>query len=167
MKEHNGLEELFVEQLQEMLSTENQIVEALPKLIDLASLPDLKEGLSTHLKETKTQVSRLKEVFKALDMTPTEKTCEAMRVLLKQGEELITNSSASDAAIIISAQKVEHFEMASYGALRSFAKQLGFESKIVDLLQSSLDEEGAADKKLTKIAEGGFFFSGVNKKAIK
>ena len=103
-------------------------------------------------------------------MTPQEKTCEAMEGILREADEIVQNKTKSpllDAAIISAAQKVEHYEMASYGTLRSFAKHLDLDSQIGTLLQDTLNEEGAADKKLTKIAEGSFFSSGVNKEAIK
>jgi ferritin-like metal-binding protein YciE len=168
--DNNGLRELFNDELHDIFNAENQILDSLPKLITLASLPDLKEALKNHLQETKNQVSRLNRIFKTLAMTPKEKTCEAMEGLLTEAEELTGNkarSAALDAAIIIAAQKVEHYEMASYGSLRSFAKQLGLDGSVAELLQETLDEEGAADKKLTKIAEGSFFSSGVNKNATK
>lgn len=165
---HNGLYDLFIEELEDMLSAENQIIEALPKMIQQASLPDLREALSKHLKETENQVKRLKKVFSILNLQPKENNCEGMEGLLKEGDEMIENKSKSpalDAAIISAAQKVEHYEMASYGTLRSFAKHLDLDSEISDLLQENLDEEGAADKKLTKLADGTFFSNGINKEA--
>lgn len=169
MKKFQGLQELFIDELEDMLSSENQIIESLPELVKLAELSDLKEALKHHLKETRNQVTRIKQIFSILGLTPKEKTCKAMQGLLKEAEELLSHkvrSAALDAAIIIAAQKVEHYEIASYGCLRSFAKQLGYDSKVSDLLQETLDEEGSADKTLTKIAEGTFFTSGVNKKAV-
>lgn len=168
--EHNGLYELFVDELEDMYSAENQIVAALPKLIGLASLAELKDALTNHLKETKTQVARIEKIFSILGIVSKENTCEAMQGLLREADELVDNQPRSptmDAAIISAAQKVEHYEMASYGTLRSFAKTLDFDSDVIDLLQDSLDEEGAADKKLTKIADGSLFFSGVNKEAAE
>lgn len=165
---NQDLHQLFIAELEDMLSAENQIVESLPNLIRLASLPELKEALTTHLKETKNQVNRLDQIFSILSMSPAENTCEGMEGILKEAEELTANKKPSatlDAAIISAAQKVEHYEMASYGTLRSFANHLDLDSEITDLLQESLDEEGAADKKLTKIADGSLFSSGVNKKA--
>lgn len=163
-----SLGKLFEEELEDMLSSENQIIESLPKLINLASFPELKEALSNHLKETKHQVTRLEKIFSLLHMKAKEKHCEGMEGILREAEEMLDgqNKSATlDAAIISCAQKVEHYEMASYGTLRSFAQYLGFDDEIVDLIQETLDEEGAADKKLTKIAEGTLFSSGVNKEA--
>ena len=153
----SGLSDLFIDELADMLSSENQIIEALPKLIELASSPDLKKALSSHLKETENQVTRIEEIFSILKLDPEEKTCEAMEGLIEEADEIVEDKSKSptlDAAIISAAQKVEHYEIASYGTLRSFAKHLGLDKRVMDLLQETLDEEGAADKKLTKIAEG-------------
>ncbi|MBA3602940.1 MAG: ferritin-like domain-containing protein [Parachlamydiaceae bacterium] len=165
---NNELFNLFMDELKDMLSTENQIIAALPKMIKLASINELKEALTNHLEETKGQVTRLKTIFSILGEKPTEITCEGMQGILAEGDEIVkgkTKSSLLDAAIISAAQKVEHYEIASYGTLRSFAKQLELDSEIAKLLQASLDEEGAADKKLTKIADGSFFTTGVNKVA--
>lgn len=162
------LRELFTDELQDMYSAEHQIIEAMPKLIKAASQPELKDALTTHLHETKNQVKRLEEIFGLLNIAAEENTCEAMEGLLKEADELVggkAKSSTLDAAIISAGQKVEHYEMASYGTLRSFAKHLEMDSEVIDLLQATLDEEGAADKKLTKIACGSFFSSGVNKEA--
>ena len=164
----DDLFKLFMDELKDMLSAEHQIVEALPKMVKAASSDELKDALSNHLKETKEQVNRLKKVFSILGEKPAEIPCEGMNGILAEGEEMIEGKSKSptlDAAIISAAQKVEHYEIASYGTLRSFAKQLELDSEISTLLQANLDEEGAADKKLTKIAEGSFLVSGVNKSA--
>lgn len=169
MKNHT-LYELFIEQLKDMYGAEQQIIDSLPKLIKLASLPDLKDALNNHLKETKGQVEKLETVFSILNITPQEVTCKAMKGLLGEADEVVkkfTKSPTLDAAIIAAAQKVEHYEMASYGTLRSFAKHLEFDRQVVNLLQEILDEEGAADKKLTKIATGTFFSSGVNAEAAQ
>lgn len=164
------LEQLFIEELEDMYSAEKQMIEALPKLIEQASLPALKKALSEHLKETENQVERLEKIFSTLDLSAKENYCEAMGGLLKEADEMIENQNKSpilDAAIIAAAQKVEHYEIASYGTLRSFAKHLNFDGDIIDLLQESLNEEGAADKKLTSIAEGSFFTNGINKDAAQ
>lgn len=162
----NGLYELFAEELKDMHSSENQIVKSLPKLIKIASLPELKEALTNHLRETENQVTRIEKIFSILGIHG-EETCEAMKGLLHEADALTkrTKSSTLDAAIISAAQKVEHYEIASYGTLRSFAKHLDFDKEIIDLLKETLEEEAAADKKLTKIADGSFFSSGVNKEA--
>jgi|LakMenEpi03Aug12_release.lakeMendotaPanAssembly.Ray.scaffolds.fasta_scaffold22992_2 ferritin-like metal-binding protein YciE len=162
--------DLFIDELKDIYSCEHQIVESLPKLIKLASLPELKEALTKHLKETENQVVRIEKIFTILGIEPVEITCEGMEGLLKEAEELTENKNKTpilDAAIISAAQKVEHYEIASYGTLRSFAKQLNLPSEILELLQDTLDEEAAADKKLTKLAEGSIFSSGVNKEAAE
>lgn len=167
MKKHD-LYQLFIDELADMYSSENQILESLPKLIKLASLPNLKEALSTHLQETKNQVSRIKEIFSILDLPLEDNTCEAMEGLLKEADEIVKKVSKSptlDAAIISAAQKVEHYEIASYGTLRSFAKYLDLDGKVISLIEDTLEEEKGADKKLTKIAEGSIFSHGVNKEA--
>lgn len=166
---NQDLFELFCNELQEMYNSENRIIEALPKLIKSASLSDLKEALKKHLHETENQLARLQKIFAEIDVTPVERPCTAIEGLINSAEEIIGNfkhSPTLDAAIICETQKVEHYEIASYGTLRSFAKYLNLRSDIVDLLQETLDEEAAADKKLTKIAEGSFFFNGVNKEAV-
>lgn len=168
--QNQDLYQLFIDELADMYSSENQIIESLPNLIKLAAFPELKEALTKHLEETRNQVKRLDRIFLLLDMTPEEKTCKAMEGLLNEAEDIVRNktrSSTLDAAIISAAQKVEHYEIASYGTLRSFAKNLGFDREVIDLLQENLDEEGAADKKLTKIADGSLFSSGINKEAAE
>lgn len=160
---------LFLEELEDMFSAEHQIVKALPDLIKQASLPELKEALSKHLKETEHQVQRIEKIFSMLGMKPKEETCEGMKGIIEEGKEMVKGKAKSailDAAIISAAQKVEHYEIASYGTLRSFAEFLDLDDDIVDLIQENLDEEGAADKKLTKIAEGSLFTSGINKEAV-
>jgi ferritin-like metal-binding protein YciE len=167
---NEGFKELFVEQLEDTLSSEQQIIILLPKLIKLSSLPELKEALTKNLRETENQLNRVRKIFSTLNVRPSEKTCEAMEGIIKEAEQLTSNKSKSptlDAAIIAAVQKVEHYEIASYGSLCSFAKQLNFDSEVTDLLYESLDEETAANKKLTKIADGSFFSSGVNKEAAE
>lgn len=167
---NKNFNDLFIEELADMYSAENQIVEALPKVIKACTSTELKQALQDHLGQTEYQVTRLEKIFSILGMEPKEKKCEAMEGLLEEADEMIKNMSKSsvlDAAIIGGCQKVEHYEMAAYGTLRSFAKHLDLDSNIVDLLQDSLDEEGAADKKLTKIAEGTLFTSGINEEALQ
>lgn len=167
MKNPN-LRQLFEELLQNMYSSEGQIIETLPILIKLASLPELKEALSHHLKETEDQVIRVERIFSLLSLEPTKTPPKAIEGILNEAKELIADkpkSPALDAAIISAAQRVEHYEIAAYGSLKNWANDLGLHSEIVELLQKTLGEENGADKKLTKIAEGTFFSSGVNQEA--
>lgn len=162
--------QLFINELQDMHSAECLIIGALPRLIKSASHSDLKEALTHHLKETKHQVERLKKVFSLLNIPPGSKLCKGMEGILQEGEELIydkTPSTVLDAVIIGAAKKVEHYEIASYGTLCSFAKHLDLKREIEDLLKDNLNEEIAADKKLTKIAEGSFFSTGINQEAAE
>ena len=164
----NSMHELFIEELRDLYSAENQLVRALPQMANAAKSTTLKTAFESHLEETRTHVQRLTEIFSNLGQTPTGKTCKAMEGLIAEGTEAIQlqgDPDVKDAALIAAAQRVEHYEMAGYGVVRTFAKELGF-SASADLLQKTLDEEGAADKKLTGIAEGGLFRKGVNKKAV-
>lgn len=169
MKNNQGLKKLFIDELEDMLSAENQIIKSLPKLIKLVNSADLKKALTNHLKETEHQVKRIEEIFSILGLPSKEKHCNAMEGLLKEADEIIKGKTTSfllDAAIISAAQKVEHYEIATYGTLRSFARHLDLDSKIVDLLTESIDEEGGADKAMTKIADGSVFKTGINDEAI-
>lgn len=163
----NSFMELFVEDLNVMLNAETQIVEALPKVIKAVTMPELKDALEAHLEETEEQISRLQRIFTIIKKRPTEKTSFVMESLLAKGDEIIKKklpSMVKDAALIAACQCVEHFEMAMYGTLATYADQLDF-TEIQDLLEETLSEESKADKKLTKIAKGGFFVAGVNKLA--
>lgn len=165
-----GLNRLFIKEIEDMYSSEKQIVQSLPKLIGLASSKDLKDALRNHLKETKEQVKRIEKIFSILGEKIEKNTCEAMKGLLQETNEMVAHKKKSpllDAAIISAAQKIEHYEIASYGTLRSFAKNLSFEREIINLIQETLDEEGAADKKLTRIAEGSIFHAGINREAAR
>ena len=168
MRKDQKLHELFVDELEDMLSCEKQIIETLPKLLRLASSNALKEALAMHLDETLNQLKRLEQIFSILGLQAKEKPCKGMKGILGEGDEMFRGKSEGpllDAIIISAAQKVEHYEIASYGTLRSFAKHLELDRQVIDLIQTNLDEEGAADKKLTKLAEGGFFTDGINAEA--
>jgi len=148
-------EELFIDELLDIHDAENRIVKALPKMIKGASSKELSTALQDHLGQTEEHVLRLDKALAQLDERPGRKTCEAMRGLLAEAEELLKESNdpaVKDAAIIAAAQKVEHYEMATYGTLREWARQLGYD-EIASRLQKTLDEEEMADKKLTLIAE--------------
>lgn len=165
----NTLEELLIKELQDLYSAENQLVDILPKLQSAASSPELKEAFKKHFTETKQQVKRLETALGYLQADTTGEICIAMEGLISEANEYMQTRAPSvikDAGIIGAAQKIEHYEIASYGTAKAHSKILDL-NEIVDLLDESLQEEGAADKKLTKIAEGTMFTSGVNKQAAK
>lgn len=155
----NALFALFVDQINDMVSSENQIIQALPKCIQKVTNEELKKALTKHLQETKEQAQRLEHILSLLSQPKKQTNCPAMEGILREVDEMVnqTKPAALDAAIIAACQKVEHYEIATYGTLRSFADQLELEDEIDDLLKKTLDEEAAADKKLTKIAEGSLF----------
>ncbi|QDS90008.1 hypothetical protein EC9_42110 [Rosistilla ulvae] len=153
--EFQSLECLLVEQLQDLYDAEHRLVDALPKMADAASSPQLKQAFESHLEETKGQVNRLEQAFALLDNSAKRESCEAMKGLVKEGEAMIQakgDPAIKDAALIAAAQRVEHYEMAGYGSARNFAQRCGRQD-VADLLQQTLQEEGDADKKLTHIAE--------------
>ena len=133
-----------------------QLVKALPKMVKGASSAELKQAFGNHLEQTKEHVERLNEIFDRLDEKPTGKTCQAMKGLIEEGSEMLEEEgekSVIDAGLIGAAQRVEHYEIASYGTVRTFANLLG-EEEAADLLQETLDEEGETDKELSALAEG-------------
>jgi ferritin-like metal-binding protein YciE len=157
------LEELLIDELKDLYSAEKQIVRALPKLAKSATNPELSEALRTHLEETKEQVARLEKISELIGKKLTGKTCVGMKGVLEEGSEVLEETEKGairDAALIAASQRVEHYEMAGYGAARDFAKLLG-RRDIASLLEATLEEEKSADKKLTAIA------SSVNKQAKK
>ena len=150
------LKTLYLNELRDLYNAENQLVKALPKMAKAASSDELKEAFEKHLEQTKTHVERLEEVFEDLDEKPTGKTCRAMKGLIEEGSEILEEDgeeSVLDAGIIVAAQKVEHYEIASYGSVRTFAELLG-KDKSAQLLQTTLDEESEANEKLNELAEG-------------
>jgi ferritin-like metal-binding protein YciE len=147
--------ELFVDELKDLYSAEKQIIRVLPKLAKAATSEDLKQAFLSHLEETNGQVARLDKIFETLGKTPRGKTCVGMKGVLEEGAEVLEDTdkgSVRDAALISAAQRVEHYEMAGYGSVRDFAKMLG-QGEIATLLEETLEEEKAADKKLTSIAK--------------
>lgn len=149
------LHDLYVDELKDLYNAENQILKALPKMVKAASDPNLAAAFTDHLAETKVHVERLEAIFQELDANPKGKKCKAMEGLLAEGQDLMANDanpSVMDAALIAAAQRVEHYEMAGYGCVRTYARLLGDEHA-ADLLQKTLDEEGDTDKKLTQLAE--------------
>lgn len=154
MSKIKSLEALLIDELKDLYSAESQLIKALPKMADAASNPDLKQAFEGHLEETRGHAERLAKAAKLLGTTPGGKTCHAMKGLIEEGGEAIeadAPDSVRDANLIGAAQRVEHYEMAAYGCARAFALKLG-KSDIASLLQKTLDEEGAANKKLTTIA---------------
>lgn len=152
---NNELHQLLLDELADILNAEQQLLKALPKMAKAANSDELREAFESHLEETQNQVSRLEEVFSALDETPKRKKCKAMEGLLEEGKEMMEekkDSAALDAALIAAAQKVEHYEIASYGSVCAWAEMLGH-SDALELLQETLAEEKDADEKLTQIAE--------------
>jgi ferritin-like metal-binding protein YciE len=150
----SSLEDLLAEELKDLYSAENQLIKALPKMAKAATNPQLKAGFEEHLEQTRMQAQRLEQACEELDVTPKGKKCAAMEGLIEEGSELMEQGlepNLLDAALIAAAQKVEHYEIASYGTVRTWAEQLG-EDKIVELLQETLDEEKETDDKLTELA---------------
>ena len=148
------LQDALIHELKDLLSAEKQLVSALPKMAQEATNPELRAAFESHLKETENHVERLKQAFEALDRSPRSEKCEAMVGLIEEGSSLIEEDAeddVKDAMLIASAQKVEHYEIASYGTLCTWAKTLGL-SKVLKLLKQNMAEEEAADQKLTKLA---------------
>jgi ferritin-like metal-binding protein YciE len=152
--EMNRLKHLYIEELTDLYSAENQLVKALPKMAKAASSEDLRAGFEEHLGQTKEHVARLEKIFKALEESPKGKKCKGMEGLIKEGSEMIEEGLAPeelDAGLISAAQRVEHYEIAGYGCVRTYAHLLG-EDQAVSLLQQTLDEEKDTDAKLTQLA---------------
>jgi ferritin-like metal-binding protein YciE len=152
----DSIDTLLTEELKDIYDAEKQITKALPKMIKAASSPELKQAFEEHLEITKRQISRLEEVFELLDEKAGSKPCAGMKGLLQEGEEVMQEDMDEellyDAALIGAAQKVEHYEIAAYGTVRTFAQMLG-NGQVVDLLEQTLEEEKEADRKLTEISE--------------
>lgn len=151
----NNLQDLFMEQLRDMYDAEQRLVKALPKMAKAASDAQLRGGFEQHLEQTKNHVTRLEQVFQLLGQKAKEETCPAMKGLVEEGEEMISaggGDEVRDAGLIAAAQKVEHYEIASYGTLCTWAQRLG-QHAAFDLLRQTLQEEKATDEKLTRIAE--------------
>lgn len=156
------LDDLFVAQLEDLYDAEKRLTDALPKMSKAATSPQLKAAFDEHLEQTRNHVNRLETIFRQIGKEPERESCDAMKGLIKEGEEMINakgDDEVRDAALIAAAQRVEHYEMAGYGTVRNFAQRLGL-ADVAGTLQATLDEEGAADEKLTALAE-----STVNPKA--
>jgi ferritin-like metal-binding protein YciE len=154
-EETNPLEELLVDELKDLYNAENQIIKALPKMAKAASSPELRRAFERHLEETRNHVERLDQIGEELETKMTGKKCHGMEGLIEEGKEIMSEDleeNALDAGLIGAAQKVEHYEIAAYGTARAHAELLGH-TKVVRLLQQTLNEEAATDKKLTQLAE--------------
>lgn len=157
------LEDLFVHEIKDLYSAEKQLLKALPKMAKAATNEDLAAAFETHLAETEEQIARLESIFETLEVSSRGPKCKAMEGLLEEGKDVLEedmDDEVRDAALICSAQRVEHYEIAGYGCARTFAKRLGH-SEIAELLQQTLDEEAATNEKLTELAE-----SQVNEDAV-
>ena len=153
--ELDTLQELYVDELKDLYSAENQILKALPRMIKAASNRQLKQGFTKHERQTRQHVKRLERIFRSLGEKPTGKKCVGMEGVLKEGSELIKEKpepDVLDAGLISAAQHVEHYEMAGYGTVRTWARLLGYEDQ-ASVLQQTLDEERETDESLTAIAE--------------
>jgi ferritin-like metal-binding protein YciE len=152
--EMNRLKHLYVEELKDLYSAEGQLVRALPKMVKATTSPDLRAGFEEHLAQTKEHLARLEKVFRALGESPKGKKCKGMEGLIKEGAEMIEEGLAPeelDAGLISAAQRVEHYEIAGYGCVSTYAKLLG-EDQAVSLLRQTLEEEKDTDRKLTQLA---------------
>ena len=149
------LQDLFVDVLKDTYDAEHQITKALPKMVKAAYTPELKSAFENHLKQTENHIKRLESVFESVDKKPTRKSCKGMQGLLEEGSEMMKEEGEPevlDAGLIAAAQKVEHYEISAYGTLIAYAELLGLDAA-AQALHQNLDEEKAADKKLTGIAE--------------
>lgn len=163
MSKMKELKDLYLDELQDLYSAESQLMEALPKVATKASNKTLKSAFEAHLQETKTHQQKVADLLKSHDEKPGKETCDAMKGLIKETEKMMGEEmtpEVMDAALIACAQRVEHYEMSGYGTVRSYAESLGLD-KDVKVITSIFDQEAAADKKLSSIAEGT-----VNEKAL-
>ncbi|HEX3867467.1 MAG TPA: ferritin-like domain-containing protein [Gemmatimonadaceae bacterium] len=151
----DSLQDLYIEHIQDLYDAEQQIIKALPKLIDKAANPELKRGFTEHLAQTREHARRLESIGKRAGQKVDGKTCKGMEGVIKEGAEVLKedgDETVLDAALISAAQRVEHYEMAGYGCARAYAEALGF-GEDADALQQTLDEEAETDEKLTQLAE--------------
>lgn len=150
-----NLQDLYVDELKDLYNAEQQILKALPKMAKAASSAELKNAFNQHLEQTREQVKRLDRIFEELGKAPRGKKCMGMRGIIEEGNELLrekADPSVKDAGIISAAQRVEHYEMAGYGTVRTFAQMLGYDDQ-AQVLQQTLNEEGDTDHRLTQLAE--------------
>jgi ferritin-like metal-binding protein YciE len=151
---HTKLKDLYIDELRDIYSAENQLLKALPKMAQAATSEDLRSGFEEHLEQTRGHVRRLDEIFAELDEKPSGKKCKGMEGLIQEGKEMIEEEEGDvlDAGLISAAQRVEHYEIAAYGCVRTYANLLG-ETAAADLLEETLTEEKETDEKLTGLAE--------------
>jgi len=152
---NNDLHDLFLEELADIYSAEQQLTKALPKMARAAESEELRQAFEEHLEQTQEQISRIDQVFESLDESMKRKTCKAMQGLIEEGTEVMQEykgSPAIDAALIAAAQKIEHYEIATYGTLCTWAEQMGHPDAL-DLLKQTIDEEETTDERLTELAE--------------
>jgi len=157
MAKPGTLHDAFIDELRDAYDAEKQITKALPKMVKAATSPDLKAAFQAHLDETREQITRLEEVFGTLDEKVRGKHCDGMAGIIEEGKSVMEedfDDQTMDACLIASAQRVEHYEMAAYGTLVAWAQAMGH-SEAAELLEQTLEEEKAADEKLTSIAEDG------------
>jgi ferritin-like metal-binding protein YciE len=152
--EHQALKELYIDELKDIYNAENQLVKALPKIAKAATSGELRTGFEEHLEQTRGHVQRLEQIFKDLGEKPSGKKCKGMEGLVAEGQEMMEEDfegDVMDAALISAAQRVEHYEIAAYGTVRTYAELLG-EENAVQLLEQTLEEEKETDQKLTDLA---------------
>jgi ferritin-like metal-binding protein YciE len=158
----DSLRDLYVDELRDLLSAENQLIKALPKMAKAANSPQLRSAFEQHLEQTRQQEERLQQIFQTMGVTARAKKCKGMEGVIAEGQEMLSEDldpQVKDAALISAAQRAEHYEIAAYGTVRTYAQILGDE-QAARLLQQTLDEEGQTDKMLTQLAE-----SGINRQA--
>ena len=149
------MQDLFLEQIMDLYDAEQRLVKALPKMADAAISPQLRQAFQSHLQETRTHVDRLDRIFNRMGQKPKTQTCDAMKGLIDEGEDIVSDTAESpvrDAGLIATANRVEHYEIAAYGSARTFAANLGL-SDAASLLEQTLEEEKRADAKLTQLAQ--------------
>lgn len=163
----SSFNELLLSEMRDLYSAETQLVDALPKMARAATHEELKDAFNEHLEETREHVERLRRAFDHLGEHPEGEHCDAMEGLIEEGEEIVESggeSNVKDAALIAAAQRVEHYEISGYGTARTYADELDL-SEVKDLLDDTLSEEKSADKKLNKLATGGWLTEGINEEA--
>ncbi len=153
----NSLQDLYLSELKDLYDAENRIIKALPKMVEAANSPELRTAFEEHLEQTRMQAQRLEQIFQKMGETPKGEKCEGIVGILDEGEDVMDEvedapPAVCDAALISAAQRVEHYEIAAYGTVRTFARRLGHEDH-AQLLNQTLQEEGNTDKKLTNLAE--------------